>query len=81
MWSYNLIARLLATTPEFFFDFEAVWDQQENRDHSSEWMMLRTGGFHSHGGTPIAGWFLLGKIPSRNDGPPIPGWFIKENPI
>ena len=24
------------------------------------------GGFHSHGGTPIAGWFLLGKIPSRN---------------
>ena len=24
------------------------------------------GGVHSHGGTPIAGWFLLGKIPSRN---------------
>ena len=24
------------------------------------------GGFHSHGGIPIAGWFLLGKIPSRN---------------
>ena len=22
------------------------------------------GDFHSHGGTPIAGWFLLGKIPS-----------------
>ena len=21
-------------------------------------------GFHSHEGTPIAGWFLLGKIPS-----------------
>ena len=27
------------------------------------------GGFHGHGGTPIAGWFLLGKLPSRN------GWF------
>ena len=23
------------------------------------------GGFHSHGGIPIAGWFLLGKMPSR----------------
>ena len=22
--------------------------------------------FHSHGGTPIAGWFISGKIPSRN---------------
>ena len=22
------------------------------------------GGFHGHGGTPIAGWFLLGKMPS-----------------
>ena len=26
-------------------------------------------GFHSHGGTPRAGWFISGKIPSRN------GWF------
>ena len=24
------------------------------------------GGFHSHGNIPIAGWFLLGKIPSKN---------------
>ena len=26
---------------------------------------LQYGGFHSHGGTPIAGWFLLGKIPLK----------------
>ena len=26
----------------------------------------RYGGFHSHGDTPIAGWFLLGKVPSTN---------------
>ena len=24
-------------------------------------------GFHNHGGTPIAGWFISGKIPSRMD--------------
>ena len=24
---------------------------------------MATGGFLSHGATPIAGWFLLGKIP------------------
>ena len=24
---------------------------------------LSDGGFHGHGGYPIAGWFLLGKIP------------------
>ena len=33
------------------------------------WRCFIFGGFQSHGGTPIAGWFLLGKIPSRN------GWF------
>ena len=27
---------------------------------------IEMGGFHGHGGTPIAGWFMLGKIPSRN---------------
>ena len=27
-------------------------------------------GFHSHGGTPIAGWFISSKIPSRN------GWWL-----
>ena len=27
---------------------------------------VMTGGFHSHGGTPKNGWFLLGKILPRN---------------
>ena len=52
----------------------------------------KNGGFHRHGGTPRAGWFLLGKIPSRNGwcfgGTPIlrkppyhlwPGWFMMFN--
>ena len=25
--------------------------------------VMKHGGFHGHGGTPIAGWFLLGKTP------------------
>ena len=32
-------------------------------------LKVRYGGFHSHGGTPIGGWFISWKIPSRN------GWF------
>ena len=49
----------------------AMFDYQRVIKHWST-----TGGFQSHGGTPIAGWFLLGKIPlkwMRTGGTPILG--------
>ena len=37
------------------------------------------GGFHGHGGTPIAGWFLLGKIPLKMDDLGVPPFM--ETPL
>ena len=30
------------------------------------WDLFGFGEFHSHGGTPVAGWFISGKIPIQN---------------
>ena len=37
-------------------------------------LLVSYGGFHCHGGTPIAGWFISGKVPSRN------GWWLGVPP-
>ena len=42
-----------------FTEFALV-DKIEHQRHG--W---RYGGFHSHGGTPIAGWFVMEKIPMK----------------
>ena len=38
--------------------------QKGNPVPKTSFLHCSNGGFHSHEGTPIAGWFLLGKIPS-----------------
>ena len=34
------------------------------------WKKKRYGGFHSHGGTPIAGWFMRGNLAKMDDRKP-----------
>ena len=55
----------------------ATWRGQlvENGPAHGDWDYPIYEGFHGHGGTPIAGWFMSWKIPSRS------GWYLGVPPF